>query len=330
MKAEELRQRLETMSADNLRLLATQLYRMLPKKVAEQKGADRLISDPPGFLQTAKAKKAPDLPDIDMLGFETEEFLENASQDRYFAPNRIIAKSERSRWRFVARRLVNDWRLVAEKPENAAQAAKALESLYKILCRGCEVYLFPSADTFRAIGMAQSDFLAHLLLVKVRLHSPEAWATDALSLLRLGAHGDTTTSQLQDVFVATMKTAEHKETALQIISRQFSASAAAAGGNRQISWQQEHHRTNLLRLGFLITWALGEKDRAIQWLRTNARPMENAGSLLLRLVLETKDRQTWLREYEALRLTQPSQVLDWEKTYEHARTQEELPTWQIQ
>ena len=38
MRAEELRQRLETVSADNLRLLATQLYKMLPKKVAEKKG----------------------------------------------------------------------------------------------------------------------------------------------------------------------------------------------------------------------------------------------------------------------------------------------------
>lgn len=329
MKAEELRQRLETMSADNLRLLATQLYRMLPKKVAEQKGADRLISDPPGFLQSAKEKKAPDLPDIDMLGFETEEFLENASEQRYFAPNRIIAKSERSRWRFVARRLVNDWRLVAEQPEHVEPAAKCLESLYKILCRGCEVYLFPSTDTFRAIGIAQSDFLAHLLLVKMRLHSAGEWIANALSLLRLGAHGDTTTSQLQDVFVATLKTAELKETALQIISREFSAPAAAAGGNRQISWQQEHHRTNLLRLGFLIAWALGEKDRAIQWLRTHGRSMENADSFLLRLLLETKDRQTWLREYEALRLTQPSHVVEWDKTYEHARTHEELPAWQI-
>lgn len=46
-------------------------------------------------------------------------------------------------------------------------------------------------------------------------------------------------------------------------------------------------------------------------------------------LLETKDRQTWLREYEALRLAQPSHVVEWEKTYEHARTHEELPTWQI-
>src|SRR5204863_5785809 len=43
--------------------------------------------------------------------------------------------------------------------------------------------------------------------------------------------------------------------------------------------------------------ALGQKERAVRWLRTRARENENAGHLVLRLLLETKDREIWMREY---------------------------------
>ena len=112
MKAEDMRRRLQEMSAEDLRVVAAQLYRMLPKKVAEERGADRLIEVPRTFLKSPKVAKLPALRDIDIVDLETRDFIQNARAQRYFAPNRIIPKSERRKWRFVAKRLYQDWRLL--------------------------------------------------------------------------------------------------------------------------------------------------------------------------------------------------------------------------
>lgn len=247
MKAEEARQKLKQMSAEDLRLVAAQLYKMLPKKLAEEKGADRLLCDPQGFLKSAKAARLPELPDVDMLELETREFLENAREQRYFAPNRIISKSERGRWRFVARRLYKDWSvLAAAQPENLA-AAKALEDLYRLLCRGCEIYLFPSTDTFRAIGVSQSEFLDQVLLLKTLLCPRNEWIAQSLSLVKIGAYGDTTRIQLHEVFLRTLKTSELKEVALDVISSQLDKRPMESSGD---AWEkranQSDHRRDLL------------------------------------------------------------------------------------
>ncbi|MGA2865938.1 MAG: hypothetical protein ABSF95_15810 [Verrucomicrobiota bacterium] len=330
MKIEEVRQHLEGLNADDLRLVAAQLYRMLPKVVAEAKGADHLLVDLQGFLKSAKVRKAPILPDLGSVEFETSEFLEHASKQRYFAPNRIIPKSERGQWRFVARQLYKDWCLLAAQPENLAPAAKALEGLYRILCRGCEVYLFPSTDTFRAIGVPQPEFLEHLLLLKTQVCPPDQWISQALSLMRAGAHGDTLWAHLEDVFINLLKTPELKEAALLEITRQLQkATMGADGKTPQPPWEMGHNRHNLLRMGFHTTWALGEKERALQWVRRHVSREEDAGHLLLGFLLETKDRDSWVREYEAQRLSQPSVAAEWDKTYEQAKLQRELPGWQV-
>ena len=41
MKSKEVRQRFEQLSAEDLRLVAAQLYKMLPKKMAEEKLCQR-------------------------------------------------------------------------------------------------------------------------------------------------------------------------------------------------------------------------------------------------------------------------------------------------
>ncbi len=131
MKMEAVREQLARLDAEALRLVATQLYKMLPKKTAEAKGADRLLADPQGFVQTqsSRAPKAPALPDPEWLSFETDEFLVNAEKQNYFAPNREIPKSERSQWRFLVRRLYREWCLLASQAEHQAGALAALTKL---------------------------------------------------------------------------------------------------------------------------------------------------------------------------------------------------------
>lgn len=329
MKANEVRERLKQLSAEDLRLVAAQLWKMLPKKVAEEKGAYQLICDPHGFLKSANPARSPALPDIGLLELETSDFIENARAQRYFAPNRIIPKAQRGKWRFLVRRLYQDWRLLAAQPENLAPAAKTLEDLYRILCRGCEVYLFPSTDTFRAIGIPQPEFLENLVLLKAQVCPPKEWIAQALSLLQRGAYGDTTTAQLHDGFLRTLKTTELKELAADVISSQMDNARTTSGGVQEEPSSRFSNRRDLLRLGFQTVWALGEKERAVQWLQTRARGEDEPGHLVMHLLLETKDREIWMREYEAIRLAQPTVEESWSKTFEQALSLGELPAWRV-
>jgi len=58
MKAEDMRRRLQEMSAEELQVVAAQLYRMLPKKVAEEAVgfAPRSGHHPATMLKTVEAR----------------------------------------------------------------------------------------------------------------------------------------------------------------------------------------------------------------------------------------------------------------------------------
>jgi hypothetical protein len=137
-------------------------------------------------------------------------------------------------------------------------------------------------------------------------------------------------AQLQDVFIGTLKTPDLKELAVELINSQLDRrSGPAIGGKQENTSHGSDHRRHLLRLGFQISWALGEKERAVRWLRTRAHQESEAGHLMMRLLLETKDCEIWMREYETIRLAQPTVAEHWSKTFEQARGQGQLPAWKV-
>jgi hypothetical protein len=78
MKASDAREHLARMDANQLRCVAEQLYKMLPRKIASEKGADLLLADPSAFQKSRSAKKAPEMPDLDLVEMETDDFWMSA------------------------------------------------------------------------------------------------------------------------------------------------------------------------------------------------------------------------------------------------------------
>ena len=327
MKASEAREHLMRLDEDQLRSVAEHLYKMLPRKMASEKGADLLIADPAAFQRSRRAKKAPELPDLDLVEMETDEFLEDAAASRYFAPNNIISKAARGRWRFVAKRLYQDWCVLAGQSECRSAAATALEKLYRILCRGSQVYLFRTSAPFQAIKVRRPEFFEQLCLINAQLHSVAEWISQALSLLTEVRSEESTPPEMHAAFLALLKTTELKASALQIVTARMDKYPPAAHANRfsdeSLAW------SSLLRLGFQISWALGQKDQAVQWARAQAGGENADQGLTLRLLLETKDFNFWMNSYEAIRLRNPGAVAGWEKTFEKAEADRTLPDWQV-
>ncbi|MEW6275911.1 MAG: hypothetical protein AB1556_12495 [Bacillota bacterium] len=76
MQIQQVRELIQDYPADKLRLIIGELYKILPKKVIEEKEIDVLLKDPDGFLENRrKNRKAIELPDFEEVKEETELFI---------------------------------------------------------------------------------------------------------------------------------------------------------------------------------------------------------------------------------------------------------------
>ena len=128
-------------------------------------------------------------------------------------------------------------------------------------------------------------------------------------------------------FLSLLTTTEIKASALEIVAARMARHPATAHASEFSDTSQA--RTSLLRLAFKISWAMGEKDRAVQWVRTYAGSEDCDEHQILRLVLETKDYDFWMSTYEAIQLRNPGAANGWEKTFEKAKADRQLPHWQV-
>jgi len=105
MKISELRELLDQTSAEDIKRILIEVYRVLPKKTRENLAIDELLKNP--GVSRADAKQAKALAqsvDINSLEAELEQFLSETYAQNYFAPNLYVPKCQRPKWRFKAKR----------------------------------------------------------------------------------------------------------------------------------------------------------------------------------------------------------------------------------
>jgi hypothetical protein len=162
MKVAELREELGKHEVEALRALAESLYRMMPARLREEKGADEVVRRPLA-AKTAPRPRKPAVPDPDTALEEANFFVEHAWQQHYFAPNTFVRKKERAAWRFVAGRAYRNLLALLASEVDRKEAAGLLVELYRVLCRGEQVYLFPSTQPFEALRVKKQDMLRSVL-----------------------------------------------------------------------------------------------------------------------------------------------------------------------
>lgn len=138
MTIPELREVLKPCKEEDIKLLAVELYKAMPKKLKEEKEIDQVIKDiVAGEWNKKSAKQDNKKVTAEELRAEIELFLENAYAQNYFAPNRYISKKERPKWRFKVKAYIKDLSRIPNEGEDGKLAAQLLEKLYKMLCYGC-------------------------------------------------------------------------------------------------------------------------------------------------------------------------------------------------
>lgn len=183
MKVKELRAQIEGYSKKELQSLIAEMYKAVPKRVKDEKQLDQLIQDPEYFK---KRRKRPDgqaqTPNIEPLAYEIKTFIDHANKDYYFAPNRVISKKERSKWRFKAKKFYKDLIASYQVPDNRKEAAECMENLYRLFCKASGYYVFVSPEPFEALDIPQETFLEQTLRMKKEIEEPRTWVKNGLRL----------------------------------------------------------------------------------------------------------------------------------------------------
>lgn len=272
MKLGDLRRRLGGCTPEQLRLVAVELYRAVPKAVREERALDEFIERPDPKSRRAAARPEP--PTFEEVAAETRRFVELAEADNYFAPNCLVSKKERARWRFVVKRLTSELQAHAARPERRPAVAELLEALYNLLCRACQVYLFRSDDPFRAIGIPQTEYLRKVLTLKTSWQAKPAFIREAIaSIVTRGTDRHTLTTDLMPVLLEFLPLPDHKYEVIAAAEEMIAATPPTAGprsdGHRQFSLDQRNN--DLTDLVFHCYAQLGEWPNAIVFFNDNYR-----------------------------------------------------------
>ncbi|MEA4902892.1 hypothetical protein [Desulfitobacterium sp.] len=314
MLVSELKKLMKNYTREELGLLAVEMYKAIPKKIRDEKNVDIMVKDIHAFLAQNKAgrekKKAIDL---SVLQYEINQFLSDAYNQYYFAPNQFVRKKERPKWRFKVKEYIKDLESVPCQGKDALAAADLLKKLYILLCDASVIYLFNTEDPFRSVGIEQPA-LADLVISRILAQGINNESLrQAIGLVIEDKHDrETLPSHLILKLVGNLKTPQAKSMAIEesklLNSELRKALQTSSSNNKKRSSSQtdvNHYLAinkinNLVETVLRLAFALYEYEEGIRYFRDNylEQNKEIALYVLLELLFEYDLKDFWLKEYE--------------------------------
>ncbi|MCD8090507.1 MAG: hypothetical protein LUD81_07815 [Clostridiales bacterium] len=303
MKINELRNLLAESREESIKKAFAECYKALPK--AKKEEIDGLLTDILKGSDVKKAKKKNQTVDFGELSVEIDTFMEYAYADLYFAPNKIVPRAQRSKWRFTVKGFVKALTAVKEEDESFGAAAEYLFKLYELLCYGCGYYVFSSTDTFRSVGIPQEEFLE---MVVSRKLAAEGYTKENLErLIWLGAACLVSSENLNEdllcVVADKLKTSDSKYIAIEAARALIETGAAdeltEKSSNPQ-TYDVEYGKNRAALFILHLAVLLGETESYVAYY-FSAYKSRNKEYTLSRALWRIKDFGTdrdWITVYE--------------------------------
>ncbi|MCP4347843.1 MAG: hypothetical protein GY795_20260 [Desulfobacterales bacterium] len=307
MKIAEVRTLLEKYSEKQLRYIIAEMYKAIPKATKEANDIDSILNTPdkPTRLKT-KQKKQPKISDTKALQNETEQFIEYAYNQYYFAPNKFVPKQQRSKWRFIAKRLYNELLDSGANKDQLPLASKLLEKLYEMLCYSCSYTLFSGYDSFQSVGIEQSTFFKSVLLLKSNHTSLSEFIKQAISLVvNNSLNRETLYTTLMENVLEFLSSPDAKELAVESCDELLQEIKALPKKSKK-AWHDDSEYVrnekinNLVEMAFLSCGQLSQFERGIQYFQTNyiEKSPEIKLFVLLHLLFSFQQTGFFVQEYE--------------------------------
>ena len=301
MKIAQVREQVKDYDSERLRIIINELYKVLPKKLIEEKGIDDLLKNPEEYVTRRKKGGGAGLPDFNQVKRETEIFIEYAGQHYYFAPNRVVHKKDRPKWRFIVKRLYKDLISSSKNPEYSAEAVNLMGRLYCLMCEACGVYLFSSDDPFQSVGIDQTEFFRMVVAVKKQAGLPEDWVMEAIRLIiDNDVDNYTLTTELMYTLLEFLNTAPLKEKAVEQCDRLRREIVGVAKKRRPAGFSESKKNNDLVEMVLILQMELGEHEQAVGYFKSfyRASNTEVALYVLLQWLQRYGLKDLWIKEYE--------------------------------
>ena len=301
MKIQEFRDLIKTANRELLEKAFAESYKKFTKSQKEE--ADQIIRDVLEGKVTNDTKQKISL-NFENLEQQITQFLENAYAQNYFAPNRVIPKSQRPKWRFMVKNYIKELEKVSVENENYEKSVKLLTDLYCLLCEACNYYLFSTDDPFRSVGLTQSDLFRRVVKRTFELgYSREKIA----ALLLIASSGGLSRESLyifqESVLLSELKTTDVKYIAIEeakklIDDKKAKLKGAKKNDNRRYYFEEEIN--NLCEMILMLTITLAEWTSGIKYYFQNCENYNQEITLYcaLEVVEWLDDDELWLKIYE--------------------------------
>ena len=272
MKVQELRELLKKTDRERIEKAFAECYKQLPK--AKKQEVDDVISAI--FAgEDVKGGKVEKQTDFEALKLEVEDFIGNAYAENYFAPNRVIPKSERPKWRFLVKRYIKEFLKIKAGNVHYPEMVRLFTELYKLLCTACNYYLFSTEVPFRSIGW-QQPYLFQVLLKKTFEdgYTKENIASAIAMAVKGGISPENLSVEPVFVLVGELKTSDVKYLALEEIKTQTENEEKCLANmkkNSNDSYFVEETVNHLCDMFLIISIELAEMKKGLDYYFAHCR-----------------------------------------------------------
>lgn len=301
MKIQEFRELIKNADRPLLEKAFAECYKQFSKSKKEE--IDPLVQDILSGKDSGSAKKKKSTVSFEELEKQIDWFVENAYAQNYLAPNRIIPKNQRSKWRFQVMNFIKQLQKIPPDSEYCQRAADCLEKIYKVLAAGCNTYLFSSDDPFQSVQWDQKE-LFHLL---VNMIFRTGYSREKIRrLLPLTSSGGLSRWNLyaenQLVFLSELKTSDLKYMAIEEAKKLIAETKTGLTGKNyytSANYGRADKINHLCDMILLTAISLGETEQELRYYFSNC--FEARKEIILYRALECadwmKDDRVWLAIY---------------------------------
>lgn len=215
MKVSELREIIKKYNEEDKEKIIVELYKRIPKRTKEDYNIDNYIMN-----LNVKVEKLDKEFTIERLENEVNYFVECANSDLYASPNKIISKSERSKWRFKVKNFYKKLNSFLPTTEDGKKATDLLKDLFIILSFGTHYLTFSSWNTFGAIQISQSEFLMNIVQRKLANGITDDNLSYCIELLNVKYDPQEYHKSILISFESCLKTADARYMAIELLKKQ--------------------------------------------------------------------------------------------------------------
>lgn len=293
MKVSELREIIKKYNISDKEKIIVELYKRIPKYIKEDYNIDEYIVN----INTSIEKKEEKI-SIEATEQEIKFFLQCANENFYVAPNKIIPKNERSKWRFKVKKFYKVLNTFVPTTNDGKKATDLLKELYKILSYGTNYLTFSSWNTFGAIGVTQSEFIRNIIERKLLNGITKENLSYCIDMLNYEYDPQEYHRNVLYSFESCLKTIDAKNLAIELLKEQVSVLEEKYKSNN--SYKNGEYTNYFVECVFDIYVDLYQPEDAIKYFHKHY--IEKDKEIKEYVLLDNLERNTlyeeWILEYE--------------------------------